>query len=336
MVYHYTRYTWCYPLKKKLQVRESFVAFKSLAEVHFTAKIRNLFSDNGGEFVALHSFLSKHGISHFTSPPHTPEYNGIAERKHRHIVETGLSLLHQSSLRTTFWTYTFATAVYLINRLPSQVTNAVSPYQNLFGRSPNYLKLRVFGCLCFPWLRPYTKHKLESRSLPCIFLGYSLTQSAYLCLHLPTGRLYVSRHVQFVETKFPYSDVVISQPSPPETSPPSFSPPTLVPLKPTPLVKHNSAHPPSGEPHLQQTSASLSTNSVSVEDNNELGAGINSTATSSSTSRRSSAGKPLISHTNWTCTTAPKHFFPCFSKSRTCHCWTNTSESSSHANKSQK
>ena len=290
LVDHYTRYTWCYPLKQKSQVQETFIAFKSLVEVHFAAKIRNLFSDNGGEFVALRSFLAEHGISHFTSPPHTPEHNGIAERKLHHIVETGLSLLHQASLPTTFWTYAFATAVYLINRLPSKVTNAISPYQKLFGRSPNYLKLRVFGSLCFPWLRPYTKHKLESRSLPCIFLGYSLTQSAYLCLHRATGRLYVSGHVQFVETQFPYSDDVIAPPSQPETTPPSFPPHTQVPLRPTPLVQHNSVPPPSGEPHLQETSASLSTNSVSAENNNELGAGTNSTATSSSTSQRSSAG----------------------------------------------
>lgn len=156
-------------------------------EIHFAHKIRNLYSDNGGEFVALRSYLSEHGISHFTSPPHTPEHNGIAERKHCHIVETSLTLLHQSPLPLEYWPYAFAAAVYLINRLPSQVTGDVLPYEKLFAQSPNYLKLRVFGCLCFPWLHPYTKHKLEDRSLPCIFLGYSLTQSAYLCLHRPTG-----------------------------------------------------------------------------------------------------------------------------------------------------
>lgn len=236
LVDHYTRCTWCYPLKQKSQVRETFIAFKALVEVHFASKIRNLFSDNGGEFVALRRFLSEHGISHFTSSPHTPEHNGIAERKHRHIVETGLTLLHQASLPTKYWTYAFAAAVYLINRLPSQVTDAISPYAKLFGRPPNYLKLRVFGCLCFPWLRPYNTHKLQTRSLPCIFMGYSLTQSAYTCLHLPTGRLYVSRHVQFGENQFPYAAPKSSPAPVVEPSQPSFSPPTLVPLDPTSLV----------------------------------------------------------------------------------------------------
>ncbi|RVW49538.1 putative mitochondrial protein [Vitis vinifera] len=53
-------------------------------------------------------------------------------------------------------------------------------------------------------LRPYTSHKLESRSSPCVFVGYSPTQSAYLCLDTSTASLYTSRHVRFVESIFPF------------------------------------------------------------------------------------------------------------------------------------
>lgn len=114
-----------------------------------------------------------------------------------------------------YWTYAVNAAVYLINRMPSPVTEMLSPFQKLFNKSPNYAKLRVFGCLCFPWLRPYTKHKLENRSTPCVFLGYSLSQSAYLCLQQATGRVYVSRHVQFDETTFPFTQSTSPKPDPP-------------------------------------------------------------------------------------------------------------------------
>uniref|UniRef100_A0A2N9G9A2 Integrase catalytic domain-containing protein n=1 Tax=Fagus sylvatica TaxID=28930 RepID=A0A2N9G9A2_FAGSY len=152
-------------------------------------------------------FLSTNGISHLTTPPHTPEHNGYSERRHLHIVETGLALLTHASLPRSYWTYAFATAVYLINRMPTPTLNLSSPYHKIFQTTPNYSKLRVFGCLCYPWLRPYTSHKLESRSKPCVFLGYSLTQSAYYCLDPSTSRIYVSRHVKFVESQFPYSSV---------------------------------------------------------------------------------------------------------------------------------
>ncbi|RVW92402.1 Retrovirus-related Pol polyprotein from transposon RE1 [Vitis vinifera] len=154
--------------------------------------------------LALFSFLTINGVSHLTSPPHTPEHNGYSERRHRHIVETGLSLLTHASMPLSYWPFAFSTAVYLINRLPIPTLNHLSPYFKLFGTFPNYSKLRSFGCLCYPWLRPYTSHKLESRSSPCVFVGYSLTQSAYLCLDTSTARLYTSRHVRFVESIFPF------------------------------------------------------------------------------------------------------------------------------------
>lgn len=89
----------------------------------------------------LHSFLAAHGISHFTSSPHTPEHNGVTERKHQHIVEMGLTLLHEASLPTTYWTYAFPTAFYLINRLPSPILQQQSLYTKLFRKEPNYMKL---------------------------------------------------------------------------------------------------------------------------------------------------------------------------------------------------
>lgn len=81
----------------------------------------------------------------------------------------------------------------------------MSPYEALFGDTPNYSKLRVFGCVCYPWLRPYAKNKLEPRSRLCIFLGHSLTQSAYKCFDPTTNRVFISRHVIFDETIFPFA-----------------------------------------------------------------------------------------------------------------------------------
>jgi len=134
IVDHYTRYSWFYPLKQKSDVKNVFMAFKALVENKFQRKIIHLYSDNGGEFIALRSFLSTNGITHLTTPPHTPEHNGISERKHRHIVETGLTLLGQASMPKSYWSYAFTTAIYLINRMPSEVIGGTSPYKRLFEK----------------------------------------------------------------------------------------------------------------------------------------------------------------------------------------------------------
>lgn len=90
---------WFFPLKLKSQVAATFTQFKALVENQFQTKIGVLYTDNGGEFIALKSFLAQQGISHLTTPPHhTPEHNGLVERHHRHIVETGLSLLTHAAM----------------------------------------------------------------------------------------------------------------------------------------------------------------------------------------------------------------------------------------------
>ena len=94
--------------------------------------------------------------------------------------------MSHASMPKEYWTYAFVTAVYLINRMPTQNLAFQIPFQNLHGHAPNFHKLRIFGCLCFPWLKPYESHKLDDRSKPCVFFGYSLTQSAYLCLDRET------------------------------------------------------------------------------------------------------------------------------------------------------
>lgn len=113
-----------------------------------------------------------------------------------HIVETGLTLLGQASVPKSCWTYAFDAA---INRLPIPVLNNFSPYAKLFRQPPNYLKLRIFGCMCFRWVRSYTTYKLENQSVSCVFVGYSLTQNAYLCMDTATGHLYTSRPISRID-----------------------------------------------------------------------------------------------------------------------------------------
>ncbi|KAC9592594.1 hypothetical protein E3N88_45594 [Mikania micrantha] len=201
----FSKYIWLYPIKRKSDVSTLFPIFKTLVEKFFKTSLVSLFSDNGGEYIGLIPYLQQHGISHFTTPPHTPEQNGVAERRHRHIVETGLSLLHHAHLPLAFWSHAFQTAVHLINRLPTKILDFKSPFEKLYNTPPTYTKLKSFGCLCFPWLRPYAKSKIHPRSTKCIFLGYSSSKSAYKCYDPVTHRLYHSRHVEFIDHIFPFT-----------------------------------------------------------------------------------------------------------------------------------
>jgi hypothetical protein len=150
-------------------------------------------TDWGGEYQKLSPFFERVGISHLVSCPHTHQQNGSAERKHRHIVKVGLALLAHVSMSLKYWDEAFLTSVFLINRLLTPVLAHASPIELLFRSKPDYSFLMIFGCACWPNLRPYNSHKLSFRSKQCVFLGYSSHHKGYKCLDISTGRVYISR-----------------------------------------------------------------------------------------------------------------------------------------------
>lgn len=91
------------------------------------------------------------------------------------------------------------------------------------GRSHAYNFLSVFGSLCWPNLRPFQKQKPDNRSLPCVFMGYSLDHMGYLWLHISLGRIDISRDVTFNEDIF-----LLQTQSIPQTEPSLFLWPTFI------------------------------------------------------------------------------------------------------------
>ncbi|GAB2299629.1 hypothetical protein Dimus_038571 [Dionaea muscipula] len=213
-------FTWLFPLRYKSEVPGIFIAFLNFIRRQHNAIVKIVQTDGGGEYnnQTLQQFFAIEGISHLMSCPGTPEQNGLAERKHRHIVETGLTLLAHSNLPRDYWSYAFSTAVLLINRLPSQSLSGRIPYTILMGKPADYSLLRVFGCICYPYMQPFGRTKLDYKSTTCIFLGYSSQHKGYRCLDPCTGRIYIYRHVSFFENSF-WSDGSSSSASKPASAP---------------------------------------------------------------------------------------------------------------------
>ena len=161
-----------------------------------------LYTYNGGEFLALQYFLATHGVTHLTTSPHTPEHNGYSERQHQHIFETCLTLLYQASIPLIFLLYAFATTVYLINKMPKVSLSLGPSLKSCFTKlltHPNSVSSIVYAFfICVPILPT----NLIPNPVTCVFLGYSLTQSAFLSLDPILKKTFVSRHVKFVENIF--------------------------------------------------------------------------------------------------------------------------------------
>lgn len=87
--------------------------------------------------------------------------------------------------------------------------STTNPLLKFLSYTPTYTFLKVFGCLCYQYLRPYKSHKVQVRSSPRVFLRYSLRHKGYKGLH-SSGRFFISRHMIFDETQFPFKDKTYS------------------------------------------------------------------------------------------------------------------------------
>jgi hypothetical protein len=84
----FSRYTWIDFVSHKSDVKTIFQTFYNLVETQFSAKIKKLKTENGGEYVnkEIVAFLEMKGIIHDLSSPYGHESNGLPEHMNGTIV----------------------------------------------------------------------------------------------------------------------------------------------------------------------------------------------------------------------------------------------------------
>lgn len=137
----YSRATWTHLLSSKASAFDIIKSFSNTAETQFHSKIQCERSGNALELGwsrEATAFFQSKGIAHQTSCIDTPQQNGVVERKHKHLLETLRALRFQSNLPIKYWGECVLTTTYLINRFPTRIFHGLTPYEILFGHSPEY------------------------------------------------------------------------------------------------------------------------------------------------------------------------------------------------------
>ena len=107
-------------------------------------------------------------------------------------------------------------AVHILNRAPTSALPGMTPFEALTGSKPSCAHLRVFGCHAHVHVPKEQRSKLDRKSVPHIFLGYSSVSKAYRLWDPAVGKLTISRDVIFDERSTDAALLPL-----PSTSPPS-------------------------------------------------------------------------------------------------------------------
>jgi hypothetical protein len=182
-------------------VFEKFKQYKALVENEIRHKIKMLRSDNGGELVSkkFDAFLVECGIQQQINAPYSPQQNGVVEHANKTIMECARNMILAQGLELEFWGETMNMTVYIKNRCPNKALDSKTPQETWSGRKPDVSHLRIFGCKTFARVPDEKRTKLESKSMPCVFLRYHEGTKAYCLMCVETKRIVKSRDVVFIE-----------------------------------------------------------------------------------------------------------------------------------------
>ncbi|KAK8708914.1 hypothetical protein V6N13_059949 [Hibiscus sabdariffa] len=131
---------------------------------------KQLRSDRGGEYLS-HEFdelLKECGIVSQLTPPGTPQWNGVSERRNRTLLDMVRSMMSHSDLLISFWGHALETAAFTLNRVPSKSMSI----------------------------------KLEPKSHKCTFVGYPKETKGYYFYNHKENKVFVARTGVFLEKDF--------------------------------------------------------------------------------------------------------------------------------------
>jgi hypothetical protein len=117
----FSRCTWIYFMKHRNEALSIYKNFSAMVHTHSDTPICVLHVYSVGEYLsnALRQVLAEQGTlaQFFYLGAHAQ--NGVAEHKHRHLLDTAHPLMIASSIPPHFWAEAVSTTTYLINILPS-------------------------------------------------------------------------------------------------------------------------------------------------------------------------------------------------------------------------
>jgi len=174
-------------------------------------------SDRGGEYLSneFSQFYVENGVIHETTPPYSPQSNGVAERKNRTITDLVNAMVDTAGFYKAWWGEAVLTVNHVLNRVPTR-NSEKTPYEGWKGRKPSLSDLRMWGCSAKVSILIIKKGKLGPKNVDAVFLGYAFHSMAYRFLMVKSespdvfvDTIIESRDAIFFENIFPMKDAQV-------------------------------------------------------------------------------------------------------------------------------
>jgi hypothetical protein len=164
---------------------------------HHCHAIKVLRSDRGGEYLsqAFNQHLASAGTVRRLTTHDMPQLNGITERLNRTLLERIHAFSHTSSLPKSLWGKALRQATWLKNRTSTRSLDGKTPFEALYGRSPDLSALRTWGISML--VHNATGSKLDAHTREARWLGLDVDAKAHRVYWPHTGTVGVERNVYF-------------------------------------------------------------------------------------------------------------------------------------------
>ena len=173
-------------------------------------KVKIIRTDNGKEFIDIkvRTLFDNNNIKHELSAPYTAEQNGRVERENRTISELTRSMLLNNNLPKFLWAEAMATAVYVLNRIPSKGQRNVTPLELFTKEKPKFTHLRSFGCVCWAKVPDIFRKKWDPKGKKCIFVGYTNTSNNFRVFDPVIKKVFVTTNIKFIENNYDANETI--------------------------------------------------------------------------------------------------------------------------------
>lgn len=199
----FTDYVWQYYLANKSDAADKIIEWHTLVKNQHADKVLEFHTDHGGEFIStqLLSYWRAHGVIASTTPRSTPQYNAIAERKNRTIMEATRACLLHAKLPARYWQLAMEAVVHVQNKSIRNAKRIATPHEFLFRVKPSVSHIRVFGCDAI--IHDKLNGSKEShKGVDAIFIGYEPLRMAYRFFDPVGRRIVIERDAVFDENNF--------------------------------------------------------------------------------------------------------------------------------------